>query len=193
MYARLVPSVPFVLRNNDPWAAETAPLGLPVPDNIDVDPAFILISPSVIFRFPAGMVTLPVALPRLSVPVPGAIAIDVANAPESLIFTAPPDVDNAPDIAVPEVALPILTRPVPPVPIVVVAPPVILIEVVPVKLIGPGVTVSEENTPAPPATDTHVATLDTSENIYLVSKHIRPNSTNGCIISSRWTTLRNNR
>ena len=109
----------------------------------------ILTPPTVKLKLPPGIITFPVALPIRTTPVPGAIPILVSKTPAAFKSISPPLAINGPDIEVPDVAFPILTRPVPPVPMVVVAFPEALIEVgpttvvVPVKLIGPGFTVSD--------------------------------------------------
>jgi hypothetical protein len=72
-----------------------------------------------------------------------------------VIFKLPPVIPKLPTTPVPLVTLPIVNAPVP-VPTLVAAAPVALILVVPntvvtpVRLIGPGVTVSEEKVPDPP-------------------------------------------
>lgn len=127
IYNLVVAEAAVVFIYISPICNANAPAGAPAPDNISTGPGRLTKFPGLDrTTFPALTVTPPV------------------------VTVIPADVVKVPVTAVFPVAFPILTAPVPPVPKVVTAAPVVLILVVPVNETGPGVTVKDANVPAPP-------------------------------------------
>jgi hypothetical protein len=135
-----VPPVPIVVTAAPEVLIVVVPV-IAAPPAETVSPPVVAVSPVDAVREPVTAV-LPVALPMCVAPVPP-VPIVVTAAPEVLMPVVPvieappadtissPEVVRVPVSAVLPVAFPMFTAPVPPVPIVVVAAPEALINVVP--------------------------------------------------------------
>jgi len=135
-----VPPVPIVVTPAPELLIVVVPV-IAAPPADTVRPPVVAVSPVDAVREPVTAV-LPVAFPIWTAPVPPVPMVETA-APEALIFVVPvivappadtvsaPEVVRVPVTEVLPVAFPMSTTPVPPVPIVVVAAPEALIDVVP--------------------------------------------------------------